>query len=121
MSVTSVSSPPIVYGPSVAPPVKQGVTDVSSALEAGDIASAQSAFKNLAQTATPNPNSPLAPGIKQLTDALKAGDLSGAQDALASLQQQVLAYQANPIMQPYNSGGSSTATTDPSALLNITA
>lgn len=120
MSVTSVSSSTVPYAPPVSPTVSQGVTDVTSALESGDLAGAQSAFKNLAQTATPDPNSPLAPGIKQLTDALKAGDLTGAQQALASLQQQVLSYQAN-FAQPYDKGGSSTAATDPSELLNITA
>ena len=120
MSVSAVSTSTVPYSPTISPTVKQGVTDVTGALAAGDLASAQSAFKNLAQSATLDPNSPLAPGVKQLTDALKAGDLTGAQDALASLQQQVIANQVN-FAQPYDNGGSSTAATDPSALLNITA
>lgn len=117
MSMTVSSSTPYTYTPPT-PQVQQGVSDVTDALDSGDLSGAQSAFKSLAQVASPNPNSPLAPGIKQLTDALKSGDLAGAQDALASLQEQAMSLQSN-IMQPYNASGLSSATTD--SLMSITA
>ena len=119
MSVSPVSSSSVSYAPAVMPSVRQGMADFGASLMSGDLAGAQSAYKTLAQVATPDPNSPFAPGIKSLTEALRAGDLEGAQDALSALQDQVKASRS-ALAQPYDASGSAAASTT-SALLNVSA
>lgn len=120
MSVSPVSSSSITYAPAVMPSVPQGIADFGVALMSGDLAGAQSAYKTLAQVATPDPNSPYAPGIKSLTEALRAGDLEGAQDALTALQDQVKASRSASA-QPYDASGSAAAASASSALIDVSA
>ena len=59
---------------------QQGMKDLFSSLQAGDLASAQKAFAGV-QTNTSSSNSPLT----KVGDALQAGDLAGAQQAAKAM------------------------------------
>ena len=59
---------------------QQGMKDLFSSLQAGDLASAQKAFASV-QTNTSSSNSPLT----KVGDALQAGDLAGAQQAAKAM------------------------------------
>ena len=59
---------------------QQGMKDLFSSLQSGDLASAQKAFASV-QTNTSSSNSPLT----KVGDALQAGDLAGAQQAAKAM------------------------------------
>jgi hypothetical protein len=62
---------------------RQNFKDLSQALQAGDLGTAQKAFASLAANSpnASNPNSPLG----RLGQALQSGDLAAAQQAFASM------------------------------------
>jgi thioredoxin-like negative regulator of GroEL len=64
---------------------------LTSALQSGDLSSAQSAYTTLSQAAGSDPNNPLSSALQQIGTALQSGDLGQAQQALSQLQQQMQA------------------------------
>jgi hypothetical protein len=103
-TVSSVSGTPQYYP--LSQPVNktalQDVADINSALQSGDVSGAQSAFKDLAQVGSLDPNSPFADSFVQLAKSLAQGDVSGAQDAMSSIKDQARSMIG---MQPYTDDG----------------
>jgi outer membrane protein assembly factor BamD (BamD/ComL family) len=72
---------------------RQTFNQLVSALNSGDLSTAQQAFSALSQLQSngqgpsANSNSPLAKALSQIGQALQSGDLAGAQQALSTLQQ----------------------------------
>ena len=88
MGLAPVSSPSADFAPPPGAP-RQQFGQLATALQAGNLQAAQSAYSALTQNGTPGNNSPFARALDQIGNALQAGDLGGAQQALASLQQQM--------------------------------
>lgn len=63
-----------------------------SALQSGDLSSAQDAYNTLASSPLAQGNSPLAQTLQQIGQDLQNGDTQGALKALTSLQQQQQAH-----------------------------
>jgi hypothetical protein len=102
--------------------IRQAFTQLTSALQSGDLTSAQSAYASLSQSGQAS-SGPFAQALSQIGDALQSGDVTKAKQALASLQQQ---FQAARGHHHHHAGGSkdapppsttdaSTSTSDPSA------
>ena len=89
MAVTPISTSSNVPPPS--DPMRQAFAQLTSAIQSGNLAAAQSAYSTLTQANGGNASGPLAQGLKQIGDALQSGDIGKAQAALASLQQQAQA------------------------------
>jgi len=71
---------------------RQAFSQLSSALQSGNLTAAQSAYNTLA--ASPLAQSgPFASAIQQIGQDLQSGNLSDAQSALSSLQQQMQAHR----------------------------
>ena len=70
---------------------RQTFNQLVSALNSGDLSTAQQAFSALSQLQSngqgPNSNSPLSKALSQIGQALQSGDPSVVQQALATLQQ----------------------------------
>jgi DNA-binding FadR family transcriptional regulator len=97
MGISAVSSasftPPPQGNPSA---IKQAFDQLTSALQSGDLQSAQSAYQTLSQSPMgSDPNSPFAKALSQIGDALQSGDTGKAQQALAQLQQQMQAMRGH--------------------------
>ena len=90
MAITPVSSSNSAVSPP-ADPLRQAFGQLTSAIQSGDLAAAQSAYATLSQAGGGDPNSPFAQALSQIGDALQAGDVGKAQAALATLQQQMQA------------------------------
>jgi hypothetical protein len=74
---------------------RQAFQQLSSALQSGDLAGAQTAYSTLSQSIGTNANSPLASALQQIGSDLQSGDLTGAQATLSALQQQTQAQRAH--------------------------
>ena len=101
MAITPVSSNSVKV-PRPVDPARQAFAQLSSAIQSGDLAGAQSAYATLTQASAGDPNSPFAQALDQIGDALQSGDTGKAQAALASLQQQLQAMDA-PISTVFRS------------------
>ena len=94
---------------------RQAFSQLSSALQSGNLTAAQSAYDTLSSSPLAQ-NGPLASTIQQIGQDLQSGNLSDAQSALSSLQQQLQTHRhhhhgAKPADQSQSS--STTQTTDP--------
>ena len=93
---------------------RQAFSQLSNALQSGDLSAAQSAYDTLASSPAAQGTGPFAQALQQIGQDLKAGDLDGAQKALASLQQQ----RAHGHHHHHHNGGvsnqNSTDTSNPS-------
>jgi hypothetical protein len=68
---------------------RQDFSQLTSALQSGDLSSAQSAYTTLSSSPLAQGNNPFAQAIQQIGQYLKDGDVADAQKALAALQQQM--------------------------------
>jgi thioredoxin-like negative regulator of GroEL len=74
---------------------RQAFSQLSSALQSGDLSAAQSAYNTLTQSAGGNANGPFAQALQQIGNALQTGDTDQARQALAQLQQQMQSMRAH--------------------------
>jgi len=74
---------------------RSAFTQLTKALQSGDLSGAQAAYASLTQAGGGNPNSPFAAALQQIGSALQSGDIGQAQQALSSLQQQMQAGRAH--------------------------
>lgn len=88
MTISAISSAPAGYTPPDNS-LRQSFTQLSNALQSGDLASAQSAYAAFTQAGGANSSSPFGAAAQQVGDALQSGDVGKAQQALAQLQQQM--------------------------------
>jgi len=88
MAISAISSSS-GYVPQPLDPTRQAFSQLTSAIQSGDLAAAQTAYTNLMQAGGSNSSNPLSQAISQIGDALQSGDIGKAQQALATLQQQM--------------------------------
>ncbi len=81
---------------------KQAFSQLTNALQSGNLSAAQSAYDTLASSPAAQGTGPLAQALQQIGQDLQSGDLADAQQALASLQQQ---QQAHGHHHHHHSGG----------------
>jgi len=74
--------------------VRQAFSQLSNALQSGNLTAAQSAYNTL-ESSPMAQNGPLAQALQQIGQDLQSGDISGAQQALAQLQQQQQAHHGH--------------------------
>jgi len=90
MAISAVSAtsnlPPQYSDPSS---LRQEFSQLTDAINSGDLTSAQSAYSALAQSPAAQGNGPFAQALQQIGQDLQSGDIGGAQKALAALQQKV--------------------------------
>lgn len=111
MSVTSISS----INPSQPPPISRRAQEdqvgrqLEQALQSGDLAGAQQAYKALAafgpNNSGPFAYAPLAKQFAAVGQALEAGDLGAAQQATAQLGTNLLKRDVQIARQDYKAGG----------------
>lgn len=97
MSIAGISSTSAFNQPSIAAfqQRRNDFQELSSALQSGDLSSAQAAFNdlsNLSQSSSTGqaaPNSQIAQDFAAVGQALQSGDIAGAQQAFANFQQDV--------------------------------
>lgn len=85
ISATSIT-PPQNSDPSL---FWQDFSQLTNAVNSGDLASAQKAYASLAQSPAAQGSGPFAQALQQIGQDLQSGDTSSAQKALAALQQKV--------------------------------
>src|ERR1700746_390709 len=68
---------------------RQAFSQMSSAIQSGDLSTAQSAYNTLMQNIGGNSNEPLTQALQQVGSALQSGDTGQAQQTLSQLQQQM--------------------------------
>ncbi len=73
---------------------RQAFSQLSSALQSGNLSAAQSAYNTLSSSPLAQ-NGPFASAIQQIGQDLQSGDLTDAQSALSSLQQQMQAHKGH--------------------------
>ncbi len=126
MTIQSVSSAASTSAADLQASAQQRRADfqaLASALQSGDISSAQQAFAQLqkdnprlAQALSSAPNSsdnPRLADLKSLASALKSGDVSAAQQAMAKLQQDVQSAQKGGHHHHHHGGGDSSVSAAP--------
>jgi hypothetical protein len=118
MTISSVSSASISPTQSFNPsPIRQAFSQLSTALQSGDLSAAQSAYSTLSQSPAAQGNGPFAQTLQQIGQDLQSGDIAGAQKALAALQQQVQGHHhhhhggSQPVQAASNNGTQSANTT----------
>ena len=131
---------PVSSSSSIPPPVnpmQQVFGQLTSAIQSGNLAAAQSAYTALTQ-AQPNQGSgPLSQALSQIGEALQSGNIGQAQTALASLQQQMQtlkgahhhhghhhasgADETQSTSAPASSGSDPTTSTTSTNLVDVTA
>jgi hypothetical protein len=74
---------------------RQAFSQLTNALQSGDMTGAQSAYNTLSSSPMAQGNGPFAQALQQIGKDLQANDLTGAQDALTSLQQQQQAHRGH--------------------------
>ena len=67
---------------------RQAFSQLTNALQSGNLSAAQDAYSTLASSPAAQGNGPFAQALQQIGQDLQSGDLKDAQQALASLQQQ---------------------------------
>ena len=108
-AITSVPSTSMFLPqPAGTGPMRQAFSQLSSALQSGDLSAAQSAYATLTQNAGANGNGPFAQALSQVGDALQSGDVDKAQQALSQLQQQMQSMRG-----AHHHGGHRHAAADP--------
>ncbi len=85
---------------------RSAFTQLNSALQSGDLSSAQAAYSSLTQAGGGNPNSPFAKALQQIGNALQSGDIGQAQQAMNSLHQQMQSQRAEHHGHHHASGDS---------------
>ena len=132
MSVSSIGSaqtylPPTGSTQRPFQQIKQTFSDLSDALNAGDLQSAQAAFASLQSLQPPgaaNAQSPLAADISSLGQALQSGDIKGAQQAFAQLQQDSQSLKGSHHHHRHHGGGAGSPqanlSTDPDSTASTT-
>ena len=90
---------------------RQAFSQLSGALQSGNLTAAQSAYNTLASSPLAQ-NGPFAQGLQQIGQDLQSGDVADAQKALASLQQQ--AQQARGHHHHHHGGVKAPDQADPS-------
>jgi len=73
---------------------RQAFSQLSSALQSGNLSAAQSAYNTLASSPLAQ-SGPLASSLQQIGQDLQSGNLADAQSALSSLQQQMQAHKGH--------------------------
>jgi len=73
---------------------RQAFSQLSSALQSGNLTAAQSAYNTLASSPLAQ-SGPLASTLSEIGQDLQSGDISAAQQALTSLQQQMQAHKGH--------------------------
>jgi hypothetical protein len=124
-SVSSIDSTNATDPGAMAKQTRADFQAIATALQSGDVASAQQAFAQLqkdnprlAQTLNSAPSSSDSPRIadlKSLANALKSGDVSGAQQAFAKLQQDTRAVAGHHHHHHHAGADASVATSTPAA------
>jgi hypothetical protein len=71
---------------------RQAFSQLTNALQSGNLSAAQNAYDTLASSPAAQGNGPFAQALQQIGQDLQSGDLGDAQQALASLQQQQQAH-----------------------------
>jgi len=71
---------------------RQAFSQLTNALQSGNLSAAQSAYDTLASSPAAQGTGPLAQTLQQIGEDLQSGHLADAQQALASLQQQQQAH-----------------------------
>jgi hypothetical protein len=141
-SVTSATNPNQTTNPSVLGKIVQDFKAIGSALQSGNLSTAQSALtafqqalQGSSQTSTTQPfgsNTQANTDFQSLVSALKSGDLSSAQKAFASLQTDLTStHKAHhhhhhgsgtaPSTTPTNGATTSSAVASDDGDLNVTA
>ena len=102
MSVSAVSNNPQIYQPNQQQQTfRQDFQSLTTALQSGDLASAQQAYATLISdnpqlaSSTGGTGNPFQQTIASIGASLKSGDLSGAQNALSTLQQNMKAHHGH--------------------------
>jgi hypothetical protein len=95
---------------------RQAFSQLTNALQSGNLSAAQDAYSTLASSPAAQGNGPFAQALQQIGQDLKSGDLKDAQQALASLQQQQQARGHHH----HHGGGGISGTSDPSQTQNST-
>lgn len=92
---------------------RQAFSQLTNALQSGDLTAAQAAYNTLSSSPMAQGNGPFAPALRQIGKDLQSNDLSDAQNALAQLQQQQRARRGH---HHHHHGGISalSGTSDPS-------
>jgi thioredoxin-like negative regulator of GroEL len=92
---------------------RQAFSQMSSAIQSGDLPTAQSAYDTLTQNTSSNPSDPLARALQQIGSALQSGDTDQAQQALSQLQQQMQGGRAHHHGGHHKAGGADQAQSNP--------
>jgi uncharacterized protein (DUF2336 family) len=71
---------------------RQAFSQLTNALQSGNLSAAQNAYTTLASSPAAQGNGPFAQALQQIGQDLQSGDLGDAQKALAALQQQQQAH-----------------------------
>lgn len=91
--------------------VRQGFNTLAKALQAGDLAGAQSAYTNLSRR-TQNPatqSNPFAQALGEIGSALQSGNIAQAQQALSAVQTQLQTQPASAMASQSTSTSQSPA------------
>jgi hypothetical protein len=99
---------------------RQAFGQLASALQAGDLTAAQTAYSTLASSPIAQGNSPFAQALQQIGQDLQSGDLADAQKALASLQQQQQQARAHHHHHHHGGGPSETSAASNTSSKNST-
>jgi soluble cytochrome b562 len=92
---------------------RQAFSQLSNALQSGNLSAAQDAYSTLATSPAAQGSGPFALALQQIGQDLQSGDLQDAQHALASLQQARGHHH-------HHGGGGVSGTSDPSQTQNST-
>jgi hypothetical protein len=74
---------------------RQAFTQLTNALQSGDMTAAQNAYNTLASAPMAQGNGPFAQALQQIGKDLQSNNLSDAQNTLAQLQQQQQAHRGH--------------------------
>lgn len=89
-------------------------TQLTNALQSGDMTAAQSAYNTLASSPMAQGNGPSAQALQQIGKDLQSNDLSDAQNTLAQLQQQQQAHRGHHHHHHHGGIPAPAGTSDPS-------
>jgi len=101
MSVSAISNPQAYQPNPQQQTFRQDFQALTSALQTGDLSSAQSAYSTLLQdnpqlaNAANGSGNPMQQALASIGSSLQSGDVKGAQDALSSFQQNMKAHHGH--------------------------
>ncbi|HLW69263.1 MAG TPA: hypothetical protein VKS22_01435 [Candidatus Binataceae bacterium] len=116
-TVPEITQPPVANGYSTASAVVNSLQSISSALQSGDVATAEQAYGSLSQLlGSVNSGSP-GPALTALGQALQKGNISAAEKALSAVSNNILGIlQAHAATQ--GAAGNSSGVTRIDALIS---